>query len=414
MLRFVLSIGITGIVLALLTWGNYRFVVQNPGGNDFLVHWSGTRTFLTEGISPYSDEAALRIQQAAYGRAALPGEHELRVAYPLYSIVFFFPFSLISDFSMARALWMTVMEMAIFGLSIISLKLADWRPRFGVLVLFILFSFFWYHGLRPLINGNAVILVAVMVAGGLLALKSGADELAGVLFAFSTIKPQVVILFIFFVLIWGIQRKRWRMVGWLCATIFLLSASVALLLPDWILQNIREVLRYPLYNPPGTLQAALGVWLPAMGKRIGLVISGILAVILLIEWWFVRRWEFRGFLWTACITLVISQWIGIQTDPGNFIVLLPALTLVFSLWEERWKHGGAIFTAVCMALLFVGIWGIFLGTITYGAQPQQGPEMFLPLPAFLILSLFWLRWWAVNPQRPWFDSIYIRENPWKR
>ena len=82
-------------LLALITYGNYRYSAQNPGGTDFLVHWVGTRSLFGEGLSPYSDQVALRIQTLVYGRAALPGEHELRVAYPLYSIVLFSPFALI-------------------------------------------------------------------------------------------------------------------------------------------------------------------------------------------------------------------------------------------------------------------------------------------------------------------------------
>ena len=68
------------LALIGLTLANYRFAVQNPGGNDFLVHWVGTRALLVDGISPYSDETALRIQRMAYGRPAREGEHELRVA----------------------------------------------------------------------------------------------------------------------------------------------------------------------------------------------------------------------------------------------------------------------------------------------------------------------------------------------
>ncbi len=78
----VLGTGLFG----LLVWGNYRYTTQNPGGNDFLVHWMGTKSFFEDGLSPYSDEVALRIQTMVYGRAARAGEHELRVAYPLYSI----------------------------------------------------------------------------------------------------------------------------------------------------------------------------------------------------------------------------------------------------------------------------------------------------------------------------------------
>jgi len=71
------------VVLAvfLLILGNYLFSRQNPGGTDFLVHWTGLRLFFKEGVSPYSDQAALTIQNAIYGHAATPGQHEFRVAY---------------------------------------------------------------------------------------------------------------------------------------------------------------------------------------------------------------------------------------------------------------------------------------------------------------------------------------------
>ena len=95
------------VAVAGITWGNYNYARQNPGGNDFLVHWMGSRAIVKDGISPYSDEVATRIQTFAYGRPAQPGEHELRVAYPLYSVIIFAPFALIDDFAIARAAWMT-------------------------------------------------------------------------------------------------------------------------------------------------------------------------------------------------------------------------------------------------------------------------------------------------------------------
>lgn len=391
--------------LSLLTWANYSYSRSNPGGNDFLVHWMGTRVFVTEGISPYSDEAALRIQEAAYGHAAKPGEHELRVAYPLYSIVLFLPFALIPDFSLARALWMTLLESGLILLTVVSLRLTNWRPRMPILVAYFLFSILWYHGMRPLINGNAVILVALGFAGALLALRFKADELAGVLMAFTSIKPQLSLVFTLFLIVFAISRKRWKFIFWLFGSIFLLVLASMLLLPDWIMQNLREVLRYPGYNPPGTLQAALKVWFPGFGERLGWGVSGLLAFLLLLEWRLVHKMEFRGLLWCACLTLVISQWIGIQTDPGNFIILFPALTLVFSIWDERLQRGGEAFIIVSMVVLFAGIWLLFLTTVELGYQPQQSPVMFLPLPAFLLLGLYWIRWWAIRPEKVFYDWI---------
>ncbi len=397
-------------VLVLVTWANYDFVQQNTGGNDFLVHWVGTRALIVDGLSPYSDAVAERIQTLAYGRPALPGEHELRVAYPMYSALVFLPFALISDYELARALWMTTLEAALIGLAFLSLKLTRWKMSIWLLPFLLIFSIFWYHSLRPLINGNAVILVALALVAAFAALKTGRDELAGILLAFSTIKPHLVILPIIFILIWTISFGRWRTLGWMLITLVLLSISAALFVPDWPLQNLREILAYSSYNPPGTPGAAIETWLPAAGRRLGWALSALMGLILVTEWVFVRRRELRWFLWTGCLTLVISQWIGIQTDPGNFILLFFPLVLVFSMWVERWGRAGSVLTAITLFLLFIVPWVIFLQTVTYGDQPLQHPIMFFPLPLFLLITLYWVRWWATKPRRLLVEELRAYED----
>lgn len=400
------------IVLIVLTWANYRYAAENPGGNDFLVHWAGTRSFLVEGVSPYSDEAAVRIQTLAYGRAALPGEHELRVAYPLYSIILFFPFALFGDFIFARALWMTVLEVSLFGMAVLSLRLVSWRPNLLLWVLYFLFSLFWYHAVRPLINGNAVIVVALLITGAFWAIRAQADELAGVLLAFATIKPQVVVLVVAFVLFYAAFNQRWRLVVWTLGTVAILCAAAAFLQPDWILQNLREVMRYPGYNPPGTPGSALAEALPAVGQRLGWALSAAVGITLVLEWVAARHADFKGFLWTACLTLVLSQWSGIQTDPGNFIVVFPALALVLALLDDRWRRSGWLVSSVLLLGLLVGLWWVFISTLSViNGQPQQSAVMFFPLPAVLGVMLLWVRWWAFHPPNLWFNMLYDQENP---
>ena len=415
--RIIIALWAVGIAFAIVSviglgFVNYRYCQQNPGGNDFLVHWVGTQTFMKEGISPYSDITALRIQTLAYGRPAGSGEHELRVAYPFYSIILFIPFAFIQDFTLARAVWMTVLEISLILLALTNQRLFQWKTNQVVLTLFLLFSLLWYHAVRPVINGNAVILIALGISASLWALKSGFDELAGIVLAFTTIKPQVVVLIVIFIFLWCIYHRRWRFVAWFLGTMVFLFAIAFLFLPDWVIQNVREIMRYPGYNPPGTPGAVFALWLPAMGKRLGWILSGLLVIILIIEWWqaFRRRGDFQEALWTACLTLVISQWIGIQTDPGNFIVLFPALVLVIATLDMRFKRFGKILTISSILVLLIGIWAIFLSTVEYGGQPQQSPVVFFPLPAFLLLALYWIRWWVVSRPRAWFDELYAKEN----
>jgi hypothetical protein len=401
---FIPALLVVGI-LAAVTWGNYRFAQENPGGNDFLVHWVGTRALLFEGGSPYSDEVAERIQTLAYGRPARAGEHELRVAYPLYSTVLFLPFAVISEYTLARAVWMTALQVGVVLLAIYCLRLTGWRPGLWVLPFYFLFALFWYHGLRPVINGNIVVWVAVLLSGAFLALRSGKDELAGILLALSTVKPQVVAIPILFILVWTVSHGRWRTLAWMAITIVLLSASMALFVPSWPLQNLREVLNYPEYNPPGTPGAAFAGWWPGMGRRLGWLLAAMMGIVLLLEWAAARGRDFRWFLWTASLTLVASQWVGIQTDPGNFIVLFIPLVLVFAIWEERWGPRGRWVIAGVMLVLLLGLWALFLRTVGDAGQPLQHPIMFFPLPLFLLVGLYWVRWWAIRPSRLLVEAL---------
>ena len=410
-LIFFLFLAVLAAVVFGLFTANQRFVAGSPGGNDFLVHWVGTRSFLIDGVSPYSDSVALEIQRYAYGRPARDGEHELRVAYPFYSVAVFAPFALVADFPTARAVWMTVLEVALIAFAIVNIRLTNWRPGLLVLAGYILFSLVWYHAVRPLINGNAVILVGLLVAGALLAIKNGRDELAGILLALSTIKPQVVVLVFLFILFWGLSHRRWLLVGWMVGGVAFLTGVGMIFLPNWILQNLWEILRYPGYNPPGTIGAAFDTWMPAIGSRLGLAFTIVLAVLLLLEWRSAAGKEFRWFLWTAALTLVVSGWIGIQTDPGNFIAMFPALVLIFAIWDERWGLSARIVTLVSMLFLFVGIWWLFLATVGSGDQPQQHPVMFFPLPLFLLIGLYWIRWAAIRPMSLWLDRMRAREIP---
>lgn len=395
--------------VGVLTWQNLRYTRANPGGNEFLVQWMGTRNFLTSGTSPYSDETALKVQELAYGRAAGKGEPQLRNVYPFYSMAIFFPFALIPKFEVARAVFMTILELALVLTIIFSIRLARWRPHILQLLLFVLFSLFWFHSIRPLLDGSVSILVALFVTAGFLALKNGGDGFAGLLFALATIKPNVVVLLVLFVLIWAAANSRWQLVGWLVGTIFLLSAASALLLPDWIIQNLREVIQFPSANPPGTLGGVLAVHFPAMAARIARLVYAVLIGMIVVEWWWSRHADFRGFLWAALFTLVLSQWVGIPTSPQNFIVLLPALALVFSTWEERWRRAGQILTVISILLLFGGIWGLHLATTSKGLLSLPDPLLFLPLPAFLIITLYWVRWWAIRPPNVWIDNLYTRD-----
>jgi hypothetical protein len=393
------------ILLLLLTLGNYRYASQNTGANDFLIHWIGTKNFVFEGVSPYSDETALAAQQIAYGRPARNGESELRETSPLYSILVYLPFSLLNDFILSRALWMTVLEVALILIGYLSLRMTAWKLPIWLMILYFIFTIFWYHSFQPLSNGSVVILVCLAMTGGILALKNKSDELAGVLLAFCMIKPLLALILTIFFYYWTIKNRRYKFIIWHMSILGILILSSLLLMPDWPMQNLRETIHSFSPNSVSTFGKALASLLPGIGQRVGWVMTGLMALILLFEWRASIHSGTKGLLWCACLTLVASQWIGIPTDPGNFIIMFPGLALAFSLLEKRWVRIGNLLTMLSFLFLFVGIWLIFFASLPSGLTSQQSSIMFFPLPGFMLVILYWVRWWAIKPPKLWFDEI---------
>jgi len=56
----------------------------------------------------------------------------------------------------------------------------------------------------------------------------------------------------------------------------------------------------------------------------------------------------------------------------------------------------------------VGLWAIFLATLERGDQPVQSAVMFFPLPIFVFVLLYWVRWWALTPPRARLDQFDLQ------
>jgi hypothetical protein len=395
--------------IGLLGWQNLTYAKQHPGGNDFLVYWMSARTFLMDGTNPYGAETTAKIQEFAYGGAARPDQPSLRMVYPLYSMALFFPFALIPDFPTARAVYSTILELCLLLIAFFSVRLARWRIPPLELILYLALILFGFHSIQPLLDGNVSILVALLIVSALLALKNGGDALAGILLALSTIKPNVVVLLIVYLLIWSLVSGRRTLAGYFAGAVFLMTLAAMLLMPEWLWQNLIAIVQFPINQPPSTLSAVVSDTFPAMGARIARLIYGVVIGMLVTEWWLNRRADFRGVLWTALFTLTLTQWVGIPTAPQNFVVLLPATALVFATWEERWRRAGHALTIANILLLGVGIWALHLSTSAFGASTRLNPLLFFPLPGFLVITLYWVRWWAIHPPSVWFDQLSVQD-----
>ena len=395
-LRVVLLIALF-IFLIVLYVANYSFVRQSPGGNDFLARWTGAHYWLVEGVNPYDEEVSLAAQTMIYGRPADPskGEDIAHFVYPLPAMLFFGPFGLL-PFPIARAIWMTILEICLVVLGLISLRLARWSPDRFAQAFVILFSILWYHGARSVIIGQFAVIEAVLIAITLLAIQSELDEAAGVALALTIAKPQMSFLIIPFVLIWSIRARRLKIVGWFLGVVTALIAGSLIALPSWPMGWLGQLLSYPSYTNLGSPISILSNLLPGGGSTANLILTGLLSLYLLWEWILAAGKEDPWFQWAAALTIVITNLIAFRTATTNFVGMLPALFIIFKTWEDRWGKGGVIASLFALLGLLVGLWALFLATVHGNIEDAV---MYLPLPILTFVGLLWSRWWVISATR---------------
>ncbi|MBT3188783.1 MAG: hypothetical protein HN736_01935 [Anaerolineae bacterium] len=385
------------VVLGILLAANYAITPRLSGGEDFLVPWMGARAFLFEQSNPYTSEFSRETQVEIYGYPAEEGEYPYRLDIPFYLLVFYFPFALIENFDLARALWMSFAEIALFVVGLLSIYLAEWKVSRLNLALFFATLFFSFYGLYPLLEGGWAIFTALTLLLSLIAFREKQDEILGILLLFGTIHFQSGGLLFFFLLFLLITSRRWKTFS--ISLMVLISALGATLIffPDWPLPFASSLLANLRIGHGLLLSESLQIWRPDDGALIANLLRWGALLILLLEWRAARGHNFQRILWVASLSLALTPFLGIRITPAIFTILFLPLVLIFKIAEDRWRYANIGISIFFLFLL--STWAIFLN------MPNALEALTFAFPFLLFLALYWLRWWLVRPPRTWADRL---------
>ena len=382
------------LAIAGLLWANYQFTSKRGGeGADFAIYWASARTMLFDGTTPYGELASLKSQNLIYGLGGKPEEPPSRLDLPLHIETLIIPFSLVSNYQLARAVWMSVLEIALVLAVFLCLRTFRWRtnPVVGAEIIF--FALFSVYGLWALILGNAIILVGLFLAAVLLALRDNHVELAGILLGLSTFKFISVGLFIVFILVWAAFQRKWRLFIPFVMTFVILATISFFFFPNWLVPYAQAVFTNLKFADWMTPSVTFKEALPYAGERLGWLLSGLLAVVLLMEWWLARKRDFQQMTWTASLTIALSPLLGFPAYPQNHILLIIPFIFGLSVLAHRWKSSSSLLISGIIVVLFLLTWiMLFFATSRLTA-------LYFLFPVFIVVLLYWVRWWAViRPQ----------------
>jgi|CXWL01.1.fsa_nt_gi hypothetical protein len=372
------------------------------GGGDFYVHWVASRGFIFEKVDPYSGEVPARVQQLVYDDPAKAGDEPYILDTPFHMLLLYFPFSLLSDPQLARAIYTLLLELALFTLALLSLRLTDWEAPRYFWFLFLFFCIFNFYAFQAILESSPVLLLGLIYAGILLALRNNQDELAGALMAVSLYYWEVGAPFLFLVAWRAYREGRGRVFAGLGMITFVLLAVSFLVYPNWLISFLRAGMNNLRADFGFSTHEVFEHFFPSQSGMIAWVFIGILVITLGYEWNAALTADFRRFYWAACLSLAASPLLGFRTELEHLAALVIPLAFIFAIVHDRWHRFGSGLTILLLLAVFLVPWAVY-----FFALPRLGQiaddVLFLFLPLFTLIGLYWIRWWAIRPPRVWAD-----------
>ena len=359
-------IAVVGLILALIGAGSiayFHLVLFVPRvldararrglggryalGNDFYPVWLTARECLPRRCDPYSAEMTRKIQTGLFGRAldanipTDPPTDYRSLAYPAFADIVFAPAAVL-DFPALRIVLAVVLPLLTtcsLGLWMLAL---NWRPTPIALAVMIPLALCNYPVLEALFAEQPGLIVGFFLAGAALALHRNRPLLAGILMALTTIKPQMTVLAIMYLLMraaceWNrSEAKNGRsFIAGFFATLALLMPTSLLLWPHWIGSWLGVVFGYHRYATPQLVSDLLG---PVWGPRLGPLLIAALLVFAITLAWRNRRAALgsNDFWLTFTILLAITS---VAILPGqavyDHVILFPGILLLIRHWRDR-------------------------------------------------------------------------------
>lgn len=308
--------------------GGYAF------GDDFYPVWFTTRQGQRQHLDPYSAKATHEIQRGLFGRpldathASDPPVDYRTFAYPAFTELVLWPTANL-QFPQLRIALAVLLPLLTSASIWVWMQALDWRVRPHGLAILLLVLLCNYPVLEGFFAEQPGLIVGFLLATSALALRKGRFLLAGSFMALTLIKPQMTLLVIFYLLIWGLtERSRARLwIGFFATLLPLVGASLWIW-PHWIGQWVKVIFEYPHYATPALVNLLPG---SVLGGYLGAV--AWVALIGVGVWlaWKNRRANSNSpdFWWTVSLLLAITS---VTLLPGQAIydqvILFPAILLV--------------------------------------------------------------------------------------
>jgi len=339
-----------------------------------------------------------------YERSAGPGENPFILDIPFSILLVFFPLSLIQNTSAALVIFQLLLEITVLWFAGTCIQLANWNPKIDLRITFFVLMVLNYFTIHSILEGSLSTLVIAGVAGLLLSLRIGRDELAGALVALLAFKWQITAPILIFVVLRVIRFRMWRVAAGFAMLTFILSTISTFLYPGWTIAYLRALVNDWRADYGFSTFRSFTELFPIHGARVAWFVILLLTIMVIIEWVRAQDANDLQVAWTSCLTLAITPLLGFRLEIQELTLLLLPATLILAVVNQRWIRTGS-WTAISLMITFLFISWFAFNDYFNNIRIISAHEMFLFFPILILVGLYWVRWWAIRPPRTWLDHI---------
>ncbi len=404
--------------LALLVAGSMWFYVQHilighqrveaalhgiPRGNlsDLYPRWLGARELLLHHRDPYSPEVTREIQIGYYGRALDPTrpldpQDQQGFAYPVY-VVFLLAPTVALPFPDVQAGFRWFLIALTIASVLLWLRTLRWRPALTTAAILIVLTLGSFQVLQGIKLQQLSLLVGGLVAASAALLASRHLALAGVLLALATVKPQLVLPLVAWLLLWAFSdwHRRQSFVWGFVSTLAILLAAAQYVLPGWVPHFLEAVAAYRKYN-----DGAGSVLDLLITPELGRLLAGLTLAALAVLCWRFRRasTDSQAFNLMLVLVLAITVLVIPKAAPYNQIFLLPGILFVVGNWRILWGKNRLkrITLVICGSVIFwpwlastalvIASFGLPVDTVQKAWALPLWTSLAIPLVVVLLLA----------------------------
>jgi hypothetical protein len=398
-----------GLALALLLTGSMWFYVQHvlvghqqadaalhgiPRGNlsDLYPRWLGARELLLHHRDPYSPEVTREIQIGYWGRPLDPSrpldpKDQAGFAYPLF-VVFLLAPTIALPFSAVQTGFRWFLLILTAATVPLWLRALRWRPSRTTSAMLIVLTLGSFQAVQGIKVQQLGLLVGGLVAGSAALLAERRPGFAGVLLAFATIKPQLVLLLLAWLLLWAFSdwHRRRTFVWGFVSTMALLLAAAEYVLPGWVWRFRDAVTTYRQYND-GAASVLDVLITPEWGRPL----AGLTVLALAVLCWRFRRAAIESSAFNLMLALVLAVTVVIvpKAAPYNQVLLLPGFLLPVRGWGTLWQKSALmrLILMICGLLIFWPWLAASALTIAWLFLPAAEVQNAWAVPLWTILAI---------------------------